>query len=195
MHKITVIKRRDITINDPKGWDTHWAVWSWSLVPKTAQGTGWTVIMDQPACSLVPWFIPMIFVNECSEPWRKTASVSVIMSSFKFSMRSAKSRSGQKQFQCLPDWQWPFLSFWGRLLSASSFHAFFFQVINDVMSLALCLQEVCQTHTTKGVKRSNHGEIICCCKNPKGKSAWLQEGGWVLCVQVCDIQVSQRYTG
>ena len=43
MHKITVIKRRDITINDPKGWDTHWAVWSWSLVPKTAQGTGWTV--------------------------------------------------------------------------------------------------------------------------------------------------------
>ena len=83
----------------------------------------------------------------------------------------------------------PFLPYQGRLLSISSFHASFFQVIDGVM------QVVCQAHITKGVKRSNHGEIICCCKNPKGKPAWLQEGGWVLCVQVCDIQVAQWYTG
>ena len=38
----------------------------------------------------------------------------------------------------------PLSSFQGRLSSASSFHAFLFQTINGVMSLALCPQVVSQ---------------------------------------------------
>ena len=49
-----------------------------------------------------------------------------------------------KQFQCLCNWWWPSLvhSRKGRLSSTSSFHASPLQVIDGVMSLALCPQVV-----------------------------------------------------